>query len=237
MIRTVDGHLMWYSRRFFSQRDASIFVLAVFLILAQPSLAADDTDAVQGTFSAYRSAILSGDGEAAAALLSQNTLGYYNEARRIALYGELDEVEEQALVTQMIILSFRLRVPTERLESFSTRSLVAHVIEKGWIGKNSVEKLGPGQIFSEGDAAMMRATVEGHDTTIELRFSRESGAWRLDLLPTMVASNTALQNTAKQQGVSERELLVALLERVTGRKVDSRAWNSMKEPVAANVGP
>jgi hypothetical protein len=198
------------------------------LLLSTVALGEDNAAAVRNVFSAYRSAILSGEGDEAAAFLSQSTYDYYDEMRRLALYGDAKAVQAQSLVNQMQVLLFRLRVPSDQLESLSSQALIAHAVDQGWIGKNSVLKLQPGQVLSEGDVAVLHVIVDGKDAGPAFRFNRESGAWRLDLLPTMQASNAALQLTAKQQGVPENEFMLVLMESVLGRKVGPEAWNPLR---------
>lgn len=194
------------------------------LLLPTPVVADGDAEAVRRIFSAYRSAILSGRGDEAAALLSRSTYDYYDDMRQLALFGQASSVQSQSLVNQLQILMLRLRDPPDKLGSLSPEALIAHSVDKGWIGKNSVLKIQPGKVLSEADVAVLYVNVDGKDAGPAFRFNRESGAWRLDLVPTTQATNAALQSTAKQQGMTESEFMLVLMESVLGRKVGDEAW-------------
>jgi hypothetical protein len=190
------------------------------LLLSTVARGEDNAAAVRNVFSAYRSAILSGEGDEAAALLGQSTYDYYDEMRRLALYGDAKAVQAQSLVNQMQVLLFRLRVPPDQLESLSSQALIAHAVDQGWIGKNSVLELQPGQVLSEGDVAVLHVIVDGKDAGPAFRFNRESDAWRLDLLPTMQASNAALQSDRQATGCTGERVYA----RPHGVRARSQGW-------------
>ena len=180
-----------------SLSNRALGLILLLLLPAGSALAEADADAVRRVFSAYRSAILSGEGNAAAALLSQSTYDYYDEMRQLALYGSADTVKALSLVNQMQVLTLRLRVPTDELESLSSQALIAHAVDQGWIGKNSVLKLQPGKVLADGDVAVLHLIVDGKDAGTAFRFNRESRAWRLDLVPTTQAPHQSLDREQK----------------------------------------
>ena len=200
--------------------------LALMALLLIPASARSEGDAkaVRRVFSAYRSALLAGEGDAAAALLTRSTYDYYDEMRRLALYADAGTVQAQSLINQLQVLMLRLRLPADELESLSPEELIAHAVDQGWIGKESVLTLQPGKVRSEGDVAVLHVEIDGEDAGPAFHFRRESGAWRLDLVPTTQAGNAALQMAARRQDIPEREFLLVLVESVLGRKVGSEAW-------------
>lgn len=200
-----------------------LLALPLSFLVATAS-AEDAEEAVREAFSAYRSALLAGNGERAAGLLSGSTHDYYDEMRALALYGDADAVKGQSLVNQMQVLLLRLRVAPDQLESSSPGAIIALAVDQGWIGKSSVLELQPGKVLSEGDVAVLHVLVEGRDAGPAFRFQREAGAWHLDLLPTLQASNAALQMAARKQGVPEDEFALVLMESVLGRKIGAEAW-------------
>ena len=215
------------------KRGSLSFALTLLVFIGIPALATDEAEEVTRAFSSYRSAILAGNGAKAAELVSRETLAFYDETRRLALFGDAEALQEQSLVTQIQILTFRLRVPPEKLESLSAKELVAYAIDQGWIGKDSVLQLQPGTVHAEGDVALLKVVVDGKEVDIGFRLEREEGTWRLNLLPTLQLANTSFQMIAKQQGVSERDLLLVLMESVIGRKLGNEAWQPLKSQAPA----
>jgi hypothetical protein len=140
------------------------------------------------------------------------------------LYGNAETVQAQPLVNQLNILLLRLRVPLDELESLSPRALIAHTVDQGWIAKSGVLGLEPGKVVAEGDAAVLHVVIDEQDAGPAFRFDREGGAWRLDLVPTTQDGNAALELAVRQQGVSESEFMLALVESAVGRKLGPEVW-------------
>ena len=206
-----------------------LFIAAsILLLLSTAAAAADDSTAIHEAFSAYRSAILAGNGASATAYLSSSTFEYYDQMRELALDGDLKTVQGLSLINQMQVLMLRLRVPPDQLGSMTPHELVAHAVNEGWIGKNSVLAVQPGRVLSEKNVAVLHAIVNGQDAGPAFRFNRESGAWRLDLVPTIQAANAGLQMAIKREGVSESEFMITLIESVVGRKIGAEAWEPVR---------
>nr|MCS5619709.1 hypothetical protein [Myxococcota bacterium] len=101
-------------------------LLSVSLVVPLQAFASEDGDAIRDVFRAYRTAILEEKGEAAADLLCQSTLDYFDRMRILALDGDAAAVQATALVDQMQTMLFRLRVPTKTLGTLSAKGLIAY---------------------------------------------------------------------------------------------------------------
>lgn len=213
------------SRRLATVTATSTLAVAIAVLwAAAPALGADDdAPEVRRVFSAYRDALLAGEGSTAAALLSHSTYDYYDEMRKLALYGAPETVRAKPLIDQMQVLMFRLRVPTERLEALSPEGLIAHAVDRGWIGRNAVLKVRPGEVELDEDRAVLHVRVDDRDAG-EFQLAREAEGWRIDLVPTTQASNVALERAAEQRGVPGSDLVLVLLESIVGRTLDDSAW-------------
>ncbi len=204
--------------------------LLFLLLLLVPTMARDvraapgDGAAVRKVFNSYRSALLAGDGSTAAAFLTRSTYDYYDAVRRLALTGDAKTVQDQPLSDQMQILLYRARVPRARLESLSAAGLIAHSIDQGWIGRSSAEKIQPGEVKVRGDAALVHVVIDGEDRGPGFRFDREEGAWRLDLVPVMRATDKSLRMALQRNGMSESDFMLAVVERAVEREVGIEAW-------------
>lgn len=213
----------------------AIVVVILLLLLSAPrsSSATEAGNAVRSVFTAYRTAILEGKGVDAADLLSQSTLDYFDEMRLLALDGDAEAVQSNALVDQMQIMLFRLRVPVKTLETLSAKGLIAYSIEQGWIGKTSVLKVTPGKVQSQNDGALLHVRVDGKDAGPAFRFYRESAGWRLDLVPTLKATDGILRSAALREGVSHKEYILAVMSIALEKEVGSEAWVPLRQSSAA----
>ncbi len=179
---------------------------------------------MHAAFTAYRKAVLTGNGDDAARLLSASTHGYYDLVRRLALYADANTVRSLSLMNQMQVLTFRARVPAEQLEAQDSAALIAHAVSEGWIGKNSVRTLVPGEVQRDGDQAILLTEIEGYKRGPSFRFAREEERWKLDLVPAMKAGNVAFVTTAKQRGISQQAFLRAQMKQVLGHELREENW-------------
>lgn len=205
-----------------------LFIVGVLLSLASQSYAASVEDDVKAVFATYRSAILDGDGKKAAAQLSTATLKYYDDMRKLALTADANTLKRQSLTNQMTALLLRLRLKPADLESLSNQDLVASLVDEGMIGKNSVLRIKPGTVSSQGSIATLGVNVEGSASTAQLQFVKEAGGWRLNLVPTIQATNLALKAQMDKMNMSEAQFMSNVLESVIGKKVDDSVWVPLK---------
>ena len=207
-------------------------MLSVSLVVPLHAFASEDGDAIRDVFRAYRTAILEGKGEDAADLLCQSTLDYFDRMRILALDGDAAAVQATALVDQMQTMLFRLRVPAKTLETLSAKGLIAYSVEQGWIGKKSVQKVTPGKVQTEKDGALLHVNVDGEDAGPAFRFYREAKGWRLDLVPTLKATDGVLRSTALRAGVSHNEYILKVMSLALDTEIGDEAW----EPLRGKTG-
>ena len=207
-------------------------MLSVSLVVPLHAFASEDGDAIRDVFRAYRTAILEGKGEDAADLLCQSTLDYFDRMRILALDGDAAAVQATALVDQMQTMLFRLRVPTKTLETLSAKGLIAYSVEQGWIGKKSVQKVTPGKVQTEKDGALLHVNVDGEDAGPAFRFYREAKGWRLDLVPTLKATDGVLRSTALRAGVPHNEYILKVMSLALDTEIGDEAW----EPLRGKTG-
>lgn len=207
------------------------FALIGVLLFASPQVAnaSEAGNAIRKVFSDYRTAILAGKGVDASELLSQSTLDYFEQMRTLAIHGDADAVQATALVDQIQIMLFRFRVPVETLETLSPKGLIAYSVERGWIGTKSVEKVTAGKVQTQEDAALLHVNVDGKDAGPAFRFVREAVGWRLDLVPTLKATDGILRSTALRGGVSHKEYILAVISLALDRDVGDEAWVPLRD--------
>ncbi|MGY8802787.1 MAG: hypothetical protein ACKVK6_00970 [bacterium] len=207
-------------------------MLSVSLVVPLHAFASEDGDAIRDVFRAYRTAILEGKGEDAADLLCQSTLDYFDRMRILALDGDAAAVQATALVDQMQTMLFRLSVPAKTLETLSAKGLIAYSVEQGWIGKKSVQKVTPGKVQTEKDGALLHVNVDGEDAGPAFRFYREAKGWRLDLVPTLKATDGVLRSTALRAGVPHNEYILKVMSLALDTEIGDEAW----EPLRGKTG-
>jgi hypothetical protein len=152
--------------------------------------------------------------------------------RILALDGDAAAVQATALVDQMQTMLFRLRVPAKTLETLSAKGLIAYSVEQGWIGKKSVQKVTPGKVQTEKDGALLHVNVDGEDAGPAFRFYREAKGWRLDLVPTLKATDGVLRSTALRAGVPHNEYILKVMSLALDTEIGDEAWEPLRGKTA-----
>lgn len=201
------------------------------LALPAPHLASADAllDAAEGglvqtAFGAYKAAILEDNGEAAASLVTENTIEYFESTKELALYGTPEELQERSLTDRMQIVFFRHRIPLEKLQELSGREIFIYAVDRGWVGKNSVSPISLGELTLDGERAEAPAQVNGQPVPFDLHFAKEGDAWKLDLVPLLAVGDSAFHQVAEQRGLTGDELILQLLTSVSGEEVTDGIW-------------
>jgi len=207
-------------------KSALRLVVAALLVLAIPANAGagDDETAVRQAFDAYKSAVLNGDGSAAAALLSAATVDYYVTMRDHALYAAEQEVRGFEGMDMLMVLRLRDAIAVDRLREMTGNDLVIYAVSEGWIGKASVESLSITAVKVEGDTAVADVLTEHGPYAGGFRFQREADVWKLDLLQVMQVGNAAFDQLARQRGIKREDFAFSLLEQLNGAPVDPAIW-------------
>ena len=209
----------------------STLLCGLAVLLPPPPAGADalldlaEGSAIQTTFGAYKAAILEDQGEAAAKLVTQNTLDYFREAKELALYGTASELQERTLTDRMQIAYFRHRIPLETLQELSAAEIFQYAVDRGWVGKNSVTPISLGDLEVEDGRAQAQALVNGQPVPFHLYFAKESDSWKLDLVPLLGVGDSAFHQLAEQRGITGDDLILQLLSAVSGVEVGKDIWD------------
>jgi hypothetical protein len=211
-------------RLFAVVRVASIAgaVVAVVMLLNAPATPPDQ--AVHRAFAAFKRAVLAGDGPAAAALVSTDTLDWYGKTQDLALHASKDEVQNLGPLEKIQVLAFRQRVPLDELRAMSPPQLVAYSVAHGWMGKKAMERSELGTVTVSDDTAVATLLVDGKDSGQKYHFIRESGRWLFDQLPTLQSSDDTLKAAAAKRGMPIDVLVRTLLESASGQKLTDEIW-------------
>lgn len=177
--------------------------------------------AVRQSFAKYKQALLAADGPAAAAILSSNTVQWYEQCRTRALSMPRDELQRLSLIDQMTILKVRQDIPREKIEALDGRKLVELAVQKGWIGGESVGRLEIDSVYLKGtaEAGISFTKLPG---VVAMRFVQEDSRWRFDLTHTFGQVNAALRVAARQSGLSDTDFIISALQKGAGRTPDPR---------------
>ncbi len=201
-----------------------IRVAAVLVLGFSPVPAVEDEERVENAFYAYKVAIMNDRGAEAVDLLSRSTVDYYGRMRDLALYATRAELEKESTINLMQALVLRLRVPTDELRRMNGRSVLEHALDRGWVGKNSVAAVDVKDIRVSGETAVIEIASDRESGTARMRFVKEQGDWKLDLMLVMQAAGATFEALARQQGLSREEFMLIVLSGMSGEAATEAIW-------------
>ncbi|UOV05910.1 hypothetical protein MUU77_11575 [Pseudoxanthomonas sp. F37] len=201
------------------------WLILSLLLIPLFARAADDEAAVRATFAAYKAAVLARQGERAADHVTAGTLREYARYRELALAAPRTALEALPMTERLQVLIIRARVPAADLRAMDGRRVFTHAVDRGWIGREGVERSELGTVQVGGDHAAARLKIGATELPIDFEFEREPGGWRFNLIPLTTMSEDVFKQLARQNGVSENEMVMTLLRGLSETPVDERLWD------------
>jgi hypothetical protein len=203
-------------------------LLTMALMAVIPSAVAEEKEDVAAAFKGYKEAILAQKGEEAAGWVTKGTLDEYQRYIDWALEADRKTVEGLSMMNRVQVLTMRHRVPAEDLRKATGRSIFIHAVDQDWIGKDGVIRTELTEdVAVAGERATGAVTIGGELAPMKFHFRKEDGKWRLDLIELIKFSGPALQAAAEQAGMEENELILKVLEMVSGQKPAGTIWEAV----------
>ena len=204
-----------------------ILAIALFT-LTLPLQAQHDTTLIKQCYAGYKNAVLSDKGKEAVEFVDSRTIHYYSDILNKTRILDSIGVDKQTILDKLTILMLRHRATKEEIMHLDGRSLFVYAIERGMIGKNSVQQLSLGFIDINGNEALAEVIVGNKTTPLAFKFYKESGAWKMSIISVMPAGNAAMKQVIKDSKKGENEFLINLLENVSENEVSPDIWKPLK---------
>jgi hypothetical protein len=200
-------------------------VLVICALMICDYIYAGEVQDINNSFSFYKKTLTDNNPVLAVGLITQSSLDYYADLKRLALHANSDQIKNLDFSQKMLVLIFRMRITKNELQGMSARQLVMHAIKNGWISKAAMKNYTLGEINITGSTAYAEYKKAGRPSKSKLVFVKEEGAWKFDLVALMSEADKYMKAYADRANVSENKLVEALVERSTGQKVTPALWN------------
>lgn len=187
-----------------------------------------DTTLIKDCFAGYKNAILADKGSEAVAFVDSRTVKYYADILQKTKSLDSIGIDKLPIMDKLTILMLRHRATKEEIMRLDGRSLLVFAIERGMVGKNSVQQLSIGEILLKGSSAEGQVMVGKAPTALAYNFYKEEGKWKMDITSVLPEGNAAMKQVVKDSQKPENEFLLMLLENVSGQEVSPDIWKPLK---------
>ena len=182
---------------------------------------------VREAFVAVRAAVIAGDGESFARLVTRDSVRLYGVIRDLAVHADQKELQGVEGTVRMTVLSLRLRVPRDVLLQRDPRVLIAYAAENDMIFSDEIEQTKIGEVFVKEREALVAISAEGQPARGFFIFRNERG-WKLDLEILVGSSRGMIDAMAREREVSEQTIILELLSEAVGKPVGMEVWQPIE---------
>ncbi len=199
----------------------------IVLIAVLHAHAQHDSTLVKACFNGYKNAILTDKGPEAVSFVDSRTLKYYNDILQKTKTLDSIGVDKLPIMDKLTLLMLRHRATKDEIMQLDGRSLLVFAIERGMVGKNSVQQLSIGEVLIRDNAAEGQVLVGTSPTSLAFNFYKENGTWKLDITSVLTEGNTAMKKIIKDSEKPENEFLLMLIENATDKEPSKDIWKPL----------
>jgi len=180
-------------------------------------------ETIMDTFAAYKAASIADDGAAATALLSRDTLAYFDELLDETLTADQARLDQLDPGRRCLVLAARILATPEELQRMSSAELAALAFRYKLLGEDIAEEHELEIAALDERRAMGR--LRTGDQVLEYQqqhFVRDPDGWRVSLLPFLAEWHNALVERAKEMGIEPNLVADMALEALLFKMIEDK---------------
>ena len=205
-----------------------LLITTLALVSLTGSAVASPEDEVRASFERYRKAVQARQGSVAAREVDESTRRYYDKLRATALSAP--DIHPLALSDKIMVLRLRIELSPALLHDLDGRGLIAYAVDKGWVSGEQIGSATLGKITVSGSRAEAPLIMGKQTGRAPFVFHKEKDGWRVDLTAFNATTTRELKAVAKQQKLTEDQLVMNLLQQLLGRAVPEKVWQPLEAP-------
>lgn len=191
-----------------------------------PLATTSDEVLVKRAFEGYKYSLLNKDGVSAVTYVDSHTISYYSEILELTKHGSKKTIQERSIIDQVIVLITRQLFDKATIGTLEDgRDYVEFAIEKGLIGEDQVETMVVNSVQVVGDEAYIELVADGKVLPVGFTAYKEGSRWLIDITSVFPVAEQAFQEWFAQSGLTNIEMIVYMLENLSGRPVTDDIWN------------
>lgn len=182
---------------------------------------------IRQAFEAYKLAAMSNNGLHAVEYLDSTTMAYYQNLLTQIRQADSATVDGLPLIDKAMVFAARHMIESDVLRQYSAKDLVVYFVDRGLVGRSSIEHVTAGEIQVHGNSAQMRMVSRGNPTSLTFSVHKENGGWKVDITTLFNGANAAFMTMVKTSGMAENAYLFSMLEIMTGKKPTLKVWQTL----------
>lgn len=214
----------------FHRKPAIDGSLIFFCVALLTGCGQTEEKAIEASFKNYQSALQKKDGEAAAKVVTRQSIEEYAQLLEHVQKSDEAEVRKMGLWEKLMVLQVRHRATPQQLRSLKSPDFFDFMVRQGWAGGEEVAGIKLEEIVATADAAKAGVLLNGKPTPTLYHFRREGGVWKIDLSANAARAEELLLKNLKNKPLSADDYIIQALEWRTGSKASTNIW----KPTGAN---
>ncbi len=207
------------------------FISGLFFSCVPP-----EEEVIKDTFTAYQIALFEGNGTKAAEFLDQKTLDFYGKLGGMALEADSARISRLSFYNKLMVLYLRQTMPKNQLIKGVTnpKKIYANTLKREFIDfetlselELSIIKVRQKSSGKEADVWMGKADTK---EKFPVKFKFQNEGWKINFATILNTLNQSFRYQVNLGGeLHEDELLIYLLEEVSGKTIRKDIWLPVKE--------
>ena len=203
--------------------------LSISLLFCQLSVfSQNDLQSIKDVFTKYKTAIMSDKETEAISFMDSRTLDYYKNILHLVIYADSVTLDTQPLLDKFTVLNIRHIATKKQILAFDDKSIIAFVINKGMMGKNTLDGFELGKITVKGKTAKAMIIADGKNSPKFYNFYSDGTQWKIDYTSLFPAEEKETEQIIKDSGKKDNEFILGILEIMSEKKPSPNIWKKIK---------
>jgi hypothetical protein len=172
----------------------------------------------------YKEAILAVKGKEAWKCVDSHTRDYYDQSVKDALSAPKADVQKMGLGLRFMVLRCRVEFSKAELDKMTGEDLFVIGVDRQWISRSSVQTIDKVAVLSNDGRIASLALAQAPKQAV-FTLLLEDGEWKLAISRLFAFADVILKKQAEDAGMTEDELLLALLHKVSRYQFDEKVWD------------
>lgn len=176
----------------------------------------------------YDARLDANDGEGAVKFVSKDSLARLDRLLTVARTGNSASVKALPYGDKIEVLGMRLLLGRELHQPIDARTYFIRVVNKGWYSSSSSYERIKVKVNGKGTSATVTLRDPEDSETYSSYWVFEDGAWKFDEVADMKKHDAEFRKAVKEAGMTEEEVIFAILEEETGETLTPELWDPPK---------